>query len=508
MHPDPAGLPRVPTVLISWTVDSTLTPERMIGLPAARTRRALSPWWLAVALALSLPVVTPQLLPAQSKVELDKVLRRKVLANGLEVIVVENHGVPIATLEIDVRNGAFTQAPEYAGLAHMYEHMFFKANKDLPLPDMFTDRAAELGAVYNGSTREEVVNYYLTLPADSLEGGLQFLASALRNPLFREDELKSEKVVVLGEYDRNEAEPGFEFIQKSTELLYPGQSSRKNTIGDRDVIANVTPAQMRYIQSKYYVPNNSALIVTGDVDPERVFALAEKYYGDWPRGADPFVADPIPPIPPLDGNKAFISEQPIGVVAVLIQWQGPSVGKDPGATFAADVFSDAVNTPGSTFQKNLVDTGLWQGIGVNYYTLNNVGPISVSGQTSPDKLRVAMAALEREIARFSDPTYVSPRELEAVKAQRMTSSAFGIEKASEIAHTIGFWWSVASLDYFMSYTDQMAQQRITDLMRYTTTYIKGKPRVTSVLLSRDARNAIKLTEQELLTPTTTPVVRP
>jgi zinc protease len=314
--------------------------------------------------------------------------------------------------------------------------------------------------------------------------------------------------VVLGEYDRNEAQPGFAFQQKATELLYPGQFSRKNTIGDRTVIANVTPAQMREIQRKYYVPNNSALIVTGDVDPEKVFVLAEQVFGAWPRGEDPFKADPIPPIPALDGNKGHISEEPINAVAVLIQWQGPSVGKDPGATFAADVFSDVLNTPGSTFQKNLVDTGLWQGVGVNYYTLNQTGPISISGQTTPDKYRAAMAALEREIARFTDPTYVTTRELESVKAQRTVSSAFGIEKASEIAHTIGFWWSVSNLDYFIGYTDTMAQQRITDLLRYTTTYIAGKPRVTSVLLSSDARRAIGLTEKELLTPALRPVVRP
>ena len=447
-------------------------------------------------------------LQAQSRTDLEKVLKRKTLSNGLEIIVVENHGVPIATLEIDVRNGAFTQSPEFAGLAHMYEHMFFKANKSLPQPDAFTDRAAELGAVFNGSTREEVVNYFLTLPADSLEGGLSFLAGALREPLFLPDELAREKEVVLGEYDRNEAQPGFAFNQKTTELLYPGQFSRKNTIGDRKVIAAVTPTQMRFIQKKYYVPNNSALIVTGDVDPDRVFALAQKIYGDWPRGADPFVADPIPPIPALSGNKSLIVEEPINAVAVLIQWQGPSVGKDPGATYAADVFSDALNTPGSKFQRNLVDSGLWQGIGLNYYTLNQVGPISISGQTSPEKLRPALAALEKEIARFTDPTYITPPELEAVKAQRAVSSAFGIEKASEIAHTIGFWWAVANLDYFLNYTDQMAQQRITDLMRYTSTYIAGKPRVTSVLLSPDARRSIGLTETELLAPAKGTGVRP
>jgi zinc protease len=466
--------------------------------------RRCRPFLLRAAFALTCVSVLPALMPlplvAQSRAELDKVLRRKVLANGMEVIVVENHGVPIATLEINVRNGAFTQSPEYAGLAHMYEHMFFKANKDLPTADAFNDRAGELGAVFNGTTQEERVNYYLTLPADSVAGGLSFLASALINPSFRDDELAREKEVVLGEYDRNEAQPGFQWQQRANELLYPGQSSRKNTIGDRKVIANVTPAQMREIQRKYYVPNNCALIVTGDVNPEAIFALAEKVFGAWPRGEDPFKLDPIPPIPALTGNKSSISEEPINAVAVLLQWQGPSVGKDPGATFAADVFSDVLNTPGSTFQKNLVDSGLWLAVGVNYYTLNQVGPISVSGQTTPDKFRAAMAALERELARFNDPTYVSPRELEAVKAQRTVSSAFGIEKASEIAHTIGFWWSVASLDYFMSYTDRMAQQRITDLMRYTSTYIVGKPRVTNVLLSSDARRAIGLTEKELLTP--------
>ncbi|CAA9295744.1 MAG: peptidase M16 domain protein, partial [uncultured Gemmatimonadaceae bacterium] len=72
--------------------------------------------------------------------ELEKIIRRKVLANGLEVIVVENHGVPLATVEIDVRNGAFTQPPEYAGLAHMYEHMFFKASRDYADPEGFVNR--------------------------------------------------------------------------------------------------------------------------------------------------------------------------------------------------------------------------------------------------------------------------------------------------------------------------------------------------------------------------------
>ena len=83
----------------------------------------------------------------------------------------------------------------------------------------------------------------------------------------------------------------------------------------------------------------------------------------------------------------MIDEEPVNAVTVLIQWQGPSVRSDENATFAADVYSDVLNNPQSRFWHKLVDSGLWQGVVVNYYTLNNVGPITVSGQTTPEKLR-------------------------------------------------------------------------------------------------------------------------
>ena len=93
------------------------------------------------------------------RAELERRIRRDTLPNGLEIIVVENHGVPLATIEAVVRNGSFTQSPSYEGLSHLYEHMFFKANRSYPEPDVFVARASELGAVFNAQTREELVNY-------------------------------------------------------------------------------------------------------------------------------------------------------------------------------------------------------------------------------------------------------------------------------------------------------------------------------------------------------------
>lgn len=435
---------------------------------------------------------------AAQRAELEKVIQRRVLGNGLEVIVVENHGVPLATVEIDVKNGSFTQSPEFEGLAHMYEHMFFRADATYPGPSEFWDRASDLGAVFNGTTSEERVNYYMTVPADSAGAALRLLAAALRAPLFRQDELERERQVVIGEYDRNESNPFFALSRAMDRRLYPDNFSRKDVIGDRGIILTTTPEKMRTIQHRYYVPNNSTLIVAGDVVPAVVFTLAERELGDWPRGADPFVADPIRPIPPLTRSEGVVVEGPVNAVSVQIQWQGPSVGADPEATYSADVFSDVMNNPQSQFQQRLVDSGLWQAVGVNYYTLNHTGPITISGQTSPEQLRAALKALQGEIAKFDEPGYFTQEELAAQKAHRAVTSAFDRERSSGFAHTLGFWWSVASLEYYMGYVDNMATRSIDDLRGYARKYIVGQPHVTGVLISPEARRAIGLTDAELV----------
>lgn len=454
-----------------------------------------APWLRALLLFCALIGTAPL---AAQRAQLEKVVQRKMLPNGLEVIVIENHGVPLVTVEVTVRNGAFTQSPEYAGLAHLYEHMFFKANDRYPNSDQYIDEMSKLGAVFNASTREEQVNYYLTVSADSLEAGLQLLVTGFLSPKFRADELERERQVVIGEYDRNESSPFFRMEQETGRRLYSTEWSRKNVIGDRAVILGTTPEKMRMIQELYYLPNNSVLIIAGDVNPATTFAQAERIFGPWKRGADPFVRMPVPPIPPVTASQAVIVEEDVNAVTVLIQWHGPSVRRDEAATFVADVYSDVLNNPQSRFQRRLVDSGLWQGIGVNYYTLNNIGPISVSGQTTPERLREAIRVMLQELRASVEPGYFSADELAATKASRAVTTQFGMERSSEFAHTIGFWWSVSGLDYYMKYIDQMATRTTADLVRYARTYIVGKPFVMGVLIPPGDRRRINLTERELV----------
>jgi zinc protease len=416
------------------------------------------------------------------------------LENGLEVIVVENPIVPLATIEINVRNGAFTETPEYDGLSHLYEHMFFKANAELPDQESFLDRAGELGMSWNGTTSEERVNYYFTLNKDKVRDGRKFMEAAIRAPLFLEEELARERPVVTGEYDRNEANPFFHLLVAVNKKLWYKYYSHKNTLGDRTVILTADREKMQTIQRRYYLPNNAALLVAGDVKHEKVFKLAKKIFGSWPAGEDPFVKYPAPDHPPLPQSEIVVVEKPVNAVTIQIGMHGPSVSKDPQATYAADVFSYILRQPNSKFYKHLVDSGLFTFANLGYYTLDKTGPITILAQTSAEKYAAAVTAVFEQIRQFTAPDYYTDEQLANAKHQLEINETYDQERPSNFAHTVGFWWSVAGLDYYLSYVDNLRQVTREDINAYVRRYIQNAPYIMGVLLSPEDRKTLGLEE--------------
>ena len=435
---------------------------------------------------------------ASSQAQSDLPIHNRKLSNGLDVIVIENHAVPIVTVELDVKNGGFTETPDYNGLSHLYEHMFFKANKTIPSQEKYMERIRQLGANWNGTTSEERVNYYVTVGVDSLMPAMQFMEDAIRFPLFNQDELVRERPVVLGEFDRNEASPFFHLARAIDTILWsPGYYSRKNVIGNRQIIITATQQKMNTIKDRYYVPNNSSLILSGDITPSRGFALAEQVFGDWPREGDPF-STPAPNPPPLTGSSAVIVEKPVNGAALSMVWQGPSVTADPAATYAADVLSTVLGNPTSRFYKRLIDSGLTFNSGINYYTLSHVGPITVFSQLAPDKILEARRVILEELGKLTDTTYITAKELAAAQRQLGINALYEREQSTGWAHTVGFWWAVAGLDYYRNYVPNMQRVTRQDIARYARTYIVGKPFVTGVLVSPEDRAKLALTPEQVL----------
>ncbi len=456
--------------------------------------------------------------------------QNKTLKNGLEVIVLPDSSVPLVTVELAVRNGSFTEPLEFNGLSHLYEHMFFKDNKavgvfrcELALNRgnvqlyrqencseklklkasignvAYLGEIGRMGITYNGTTREEIVNFYYTTTSPYLGTAVKFISDAARFPNFTEEELEKEKRVVIGEIDRNESNPYFYLNNAIQEKLFYKYPTRKKPLGTRETVMSATVEKMETIKSRYYVPNNSALIVTGDVDPEKAFALVESTLGAWEkREKDPFEEFPLVEHPPLKKSEGVIVEQPVNAVLIQLGWHGPSIGKDNDATYSADVFSFILSQPDSKFQKAMVDSGLTVNADVGYYTQRNTGPIFFTMVTSPDKAKAALKAAYEQIEQFDKPGYYSDQELENSKTILEARDLYEREKLSEYAHTLGFWWSSTGIDYFRGYHQSLRAVSREGINRYVRTYIKNKPRIGAALISGDAQRFIKLTEADLI----------
>ena len=423
----------------------------------------------------------------------------KVLPNGLEVIVLEDHSVPLVTVELAVRNGSFTESPELNGLSHLFEHMFFKVNPAQRVRADYLSNIDALGIIYNGETHEEVVNYYFTTTTPNFPVSMRFLRDQAIFQQFDEGQFAQEQEVVVGELDRHESNPYSELGEQMNARLFYKYPSRKRPGGDRATVRAATTEKMRLIKDRYYVPNNSAIIITGDVTPPAAFQLVEQLFGEWPKRAkDPFVEFPLVDHPPLPKSEGHMISAPITNAVIQLGWQGPSIGKDDAATYAADVFSFILRQPNSRFQRALVDTGLATGVGFGYYTQRNVGPIMLTIQTSPDKVKAAVRAAYAEIAHFNDPNYFTDEELESAKALLEADDLYSREKLSDYSHTISFWWSSTGLEYFRGYLKRLRASSRADISRYITNYVQNKPHVGLALMSDESLKQSGLTEADLI----------
>jgi zinc protease len=423
---------------------------------------------------------------------------QRVLENGLTVVVVENHALPLVTVEIGVRNGSMNESPQFNGLSHLYEHMFFKGNEVVPNQEALLEKTRALGMVFDGTTETERVNYYFTTSSDKFLPSLKLMHDCIEHPLFDEGELAREERVVVGEIDRAEADPFYRFGRELDEKLWKFPTY-KDPLGTRETVLAATPAMMRLIQKRYYVPNNSVLVIAGDVDPAKAFSVAADTFKDWPRADDPFVAFPVVEQPPLAQSTVVVVTQPVQTVALALQWHGPSARSDlpPAqlqAGFAADLLTTLAAQPASRFQRDLVESGACVRAEMGWFTQAHVGPVSYGLEAAPGKADECLKAALAELPKLSQPDYFSDEEMKNALTQLEVHKALDRESISGYAHVLSFYWSSTGLPYYLDYLPELRGVTRATIDEFLSTYVYAKPFVFGALLSPDEQRQHGLTE--------------
>jgi len=227
----------------------------------------------------------------------------RTLPNGLKVIVVPTGFPNLVTVEIPVQTGSRNEVePGKSGFAHFFEHLMFRGTPDNP-PEKYREIMSKAGARDNASTSDDYTHYYATFAKEHLEPVLALYADIFQHLSYSEADFKTEARAILGEYNKNSAEPLRKLIEVQRDQYFKAHTYKHTTMGFITDIENM-PNEYEYSKvffDRWYRPQNTTLVIAGDVTPENVMPLVEKLWGGWKAGNSSAVV--IPKEPPPAGPK-------------------------------------------------------------------------------------------------------------------------------------------------------------------------------------------------------------
>lgn len=276
------------------------------------------------------------------------------LSNGLRLIVVPTGFPHVVSLYVVVHVGSRNETePGKSGFAHLFEHMMFRGTELFP-PDRYEATLKQAGAAQNAYTDDDLTVYHTTFTKEDLPAILAMEADRFANLAYSEEAFRTEARAVLAEYNKDSAEPFQLLHEKLREACFEQHPYQHTTMGFLRDIERMPELYdfSRQFHQRYYRPENTTLIMVGDVNPLEAQRLVEETWGPWQRGS---YVDSIPAAPPLDGPKSVNVDWPSATLPLLqMAWRAPAYSDLSPDTAALDILSYLYFSPNSELYEELV----------------------------------------------------------------------------------------------------------------------------------------------------------
>jgi zinc protease len=255
---------------------------------------------------------------------------KRTLANGLDVIVHEDHHVPIVAVNLWYHVGSKNERPGRTGFAHLFEHLMFEGSEHHNTG--FFPPLQQAGALLNGSTNTDRTNYWAVVPTSAIDRALWMESDRMGYllPAVTRERFETQRDVVLNERRQNyENRPYGMAIMAITSALYPPDHPYSwMTIGSAEDIRAMQLEDVQAFFRTYYHPSNASLVLAGDVETPRAFDLAERYFGDLPAGTRPL---PVIAAASLSREHRIVMEDRVELPRIYIAWLSPAMFADDDA---------------------------------------------------------------------------------------------------------------------------------------------------------------------------------
>lgn len=390
------------------------------------------------------------------------------LENGLEVLILEDHAVPLVTVQVWYRVGSRNERPGLTGISHVLEHLMFKGTAKYG-PGTYSQLIQRYGGTQNAFTSHDMTAYYAVLPAARLELALDLEADRMSNLLLDSQEIKSEREVVKEERRLRENAPTGPMYEELSALAYKAHPYHWPIIGWMSDIEDVTREELLAHYKTYYVPSNATLIIVGDVAAGQTMEAVQRFFGPIPKGS------PIPPVrppePPQIGERRAEIPRPTALAALAVAFHIPAF--DHPDAFPLEVLSQVLSQgQSSRLHRALVyEQQLATSISSDADLRIDPGLFTiVSMVQAGQKPGQVEEAIYKQLEAITEDS-LADRELQKAINQAQSSFVFRQDSIQQQGFTIGFFHMLQSYKIVNEYLDRLRRVTKQDVARVARTYL-------------------------------------
>jgi len=403
------------------------------------------------------------------------------LDNGLTVIVLENHGFPVVSVQMLYKAGARNEITGATGLAHFLEHMAFRSSENFPDTGLVS-RVYDAGGEWHGYTWLDQTTYYATVPSPKLDLLLKIEADRMARLDIPAADLDSERGAVLTEMHSYENDPAIVLQDHVLYVSFLAHPYRNNTIGWESDIAKISHAELVDFYQRHYQPGNAVLAVVGDVETADVMRRAQQYFGKMegrPASPAPHTMEPV-----QSGERRIRLEGEQDRKYFKIVYRAPAVNSPDYAAFlllqdmlaAGSGVSFLQNDwgtparPGSLLSGISEDLTTWFPPSAQDYVFMISGSMPADGNERATELAIeaGIDGLRKQLGEMGPEMTAS---LEQARQRVMRELTFDLQTTEDAAHQLAFFAGLDALGVLVELGDLLKQVSVEDVRRVLERYL-------------------------------------
>jgi zinc protease len=395
--------------------------------------------------------------------------QKRVLSNGLTIIVQEDRSAPVASVQAWCGTGSIDENAHLgAGLSHILEHMLFKGTKRYPA-NALAQKVQDVGGYINAYTSFDRTVYWIDVPKDGTGVALEILADAMMNSTLPAAEYAKEQEVIRREFAMGMDDPDRMAGQLLFATAFQRHPYRLPVIGLIDVYNQLTRDQvMEYYQARY-VPNNLTFIVVGDVEAEAIYRQLGEFFKDYPaKSLQPIF---IPSEPPQLGRRVVHQDFVTELTRLSLAWHIPEITHPdvPALDLLSTILGDGRSS--RLYRRVREESGLAFGVSAFSYTPGDPGLLGIDATVEPSNSDAAQELILKVVDEIKDAG-VTEEELAKAKKISLSHHLGSLTTMRGQASDLGSnWFLTRNLNFTRDYLAAVQKLTPEDIRRVTAKYV-------------------------------------